>query len=40
MLNIISHYERIPAYFEGQKSFEDVANMINDRAQKALDERV
>lgn len=33
-------YEEIPAYFEGQKSFEDVANMINDRAQKALDERV
>ena len=32
-------YEEIPAYFEGQKSFEDVATVINDRAQKALDER-
>ena len=32
-------YEEIPAYFEGQKSFEDVAKVINDRAQKVLDER-
>ncbi|MBO4522123.1 MAG: hypothetical protein J5703_02935 [Methanomicrobium sp.] len=32
-------YEEIPAYFEGQKSFEDVARVINDRAQKVLDER-
>lgn len=32
-------YEEIPAYFEGQKSFGDVADVINDRAQKALDER-
>ncbi len=32
-------YEEIPAYFEDQKSFEDVANTINDRAQKVLDER-
>ena len=32
-------YEEIPAYFEGQKSFEDVATVINDRAQKVLDER-
>ena len=32
-------YEEIPAYFEGQKSFEDVAKAINDRAQKVLDER-
>ena len=32
-------YEEVPAYFEGQKSFEDVADVINDRAQKVLDER-
>ena len=32
-------YEEIPAYFEGQKSFEEVAATINDRAQKVLDER-
>lgn len=32
-------YEEIPAYFEGQKSFEDVAKVINDRAQKVVDER-
>ncbi|SCW45513.1 ABC-type glycerol-3-phosphate transport system, substrate-binding protein [Ruminococcaceae bacterium YRB3002] len=32
-------YEEIPAYFEGQKSFDDVAKIINDRAQKVLDER-
>ena len=32
-------YEEIPAYFEGQKSFEDVAKVINDRAQTVLDER-
>ncbi len=32
-------YEEIPAYLEGQKSFEDVAKVINDRAQKVLDER-
>lgn len=32
-------YEEIPAYFDGQKSFEDVAGVINDRAQKVLDER-
>ena len=32
-------YEKIPAYFEGQKSFEDVADTINDRAQKVLNER-
>lgn len=32
-------FEEIPAYFEGQKSFEDVAGLINDRAQKVLDER-
>ena len=32
-------YEEIPAYFEGQKSFEDVAELINNRAQKALDEQ-
>ena len=32
-------YEEIPAYFEGQKSFEDVAKIINDRAQKVLDEQ-
>ena len=32
-------YEEIPAYFEGQKSFEEVASVINDRAQKVLDER-
>ena len=32
-------YEEVPAYFEGQKSFEDVATVINDRAQKVLDER-
>jgi hypothetical protein len=32
-------YEEVPAYFEGQKSFEDVAYLINDRAQKVLDER-
>lgn len=32
-------YEEIPAYFERQKSFEDVAKIINDRAQKVLDER-
>lgn len=32
-------YEEIPAYFEGQKSFEEVAQIINDRAQKVLDER-
>ena len=32
-------YEEIPAYFEGQKSFEEVAVTINDRAQKVLDER-
>jgi len=32
-------YEEIPAYFDGQKSFEDVAEVINDRAQKVLDER-
>lgn len=32
-------YEEVPAYFEGQKSFEDVAKVINDRAQKVLDER-
>ena len=33
-------YEEIPAYFEGQKSFEDVAGIINDRAQKVLNEKV
>jgi len=32
-------YEEIPAYFEGQKTFEEVAQVINDRAQKVLDER-
>jgi ABC-type glycerol-3-phosphate transport system substrate-binding protein len=32
-------YEEIPAYLEGQKSFEEVAAAINDRAQKVLDER-
>ena len=32
-------YEEIPAYFEGQKSFEDVAKVINDRAQTVLNER-
>ena len=32
-------YEEVPAYFEGQKSFEDVAKVINDRAQTVLDER-
>jgi ABC-type glycerol-3-phosphate transport system substrate-binding protein len=32
-------YEEIPAYFEGQKSFEEVCQIINDRAQKVLDER-
>ena len=32
-------YEEIPAYFEGQKSFEEVAEVINDRAQTVLDER-
>ena len=32
-------YEEIPAYLEGQKSFEDVAKVINDRAQKVLNER-
>ena len=32
-------YEEIPAYFEGQKSFEDVAKIINDRAQTVLNER-
>ena len=32
-------YEEIPAYFEEQKSFEEVAQLINDRAQKVLDER-
>ena len=32
-------YEEVPAYFEGQKSFDDVAVVINDRAQKVLDER-
>lgn len=31
-------YEEIPAYIEGQKSFEDVAKVINDRAQKVLSE--
>jgi len=32
-------YEEIPAYFEGQKSFDDVADTINDRAQTVLNER-
>ncbi len=32
-------YEEIPAYFEGQKSFEEVAKVINDRAQTVLNER-
>ena len=32
-------YEEIPAYFEGQKSFEDVAGNINNRVQLLLDER-
>lgn len=32
-------YEEVPAYFEGQKSFEEVCQIINDRAQKVLDER-
>lgn len=32
-------YEEIPAYFEGQKTFEEVAQIINDRAQKVLNER-
>lgn len=32
-------YEEIPSYLEGQKSFEDVAKVINNRAQKVLDER-
>ncbi len=32
-------YEEVPAYFEGQKSFEDVAKIINDRAQTVLNER-
>ena len=32
-------YEEIPAYFEHQKSFEEIAMVINDRAQKVLDER-
>ena len=32
-------YEEIPAYFEGQKSFEEVTKTINDRAQTVLNER-
>ena len=32
-------YEEIPAYLEGQKSFEDVAKIINDRATTVLQER-
>lgn len=32
-------YEEIPAYFEGQKSFEEVAETINNRAQTVLNEK-
>ena len=32
-------YEEVPAYFEGQKSFDDVCAAINNRAQTVLDER-
>ena len=32
-------YEEVPAYFEGQKTFEEVVETINDRAQTVLDER-
>ena len=32
-------YEEIPAYFEGQKSFDEVCSTINDRAQTVLNER-
>ena len=32
-------YEEVPAYFEGQKSFEEVCATINNRAQTVLDER-
>lgn len=32
-------FEEAPAYFEGQKSFEEVAQTINNRAQLVLDEQ-
>ena len=32
-------FEEIPAYFEGQKSFDEVCAAINNRAQTVLDER-
>ena len=37
-INIII-YEEIPAYLEGQKSFEEVAEIINNRATTVLEER-
>ena len=32
-------YEEIPAYLEGQKSFEEVAELINNRATTVFEER-
>ncbi|MBO4636135.1 MAG: hypothetical protein J5685_03215 [Clostridiales bacterium] len=32
-------YEEVPGYFEGQKTFDEVVGIINDRAQTVLDER-
>ncbi len=37
IINIVR--EEIPAYLEGQKDIDDVIDIINDRAQKVVDER-
>ena len=36
---LVIFYEEMPAYFEGQKSYEDVASIIENRVNLMLSER-